>query len=124
VVVGFEYRMAATEHPDWSYPSFTSRSSFELGILTEASVVPSDLTKQDSNNLRLVGGDRRIYRLILASKSQEIVQNVTSSSRTYPPRTMRVAEVTLDFPDEALAKRVSEAFLHAASLCRNKKQPF
>lgn len=41
-----------------------------------------------------------------------------------PPKSERVDELVLFFAEEAIAKRVYEAFLHAASLCEDMKEPF
>jgi hypothetical protein len=64
------------------------------------------------------------YKISVTSELQDIVRHLSSSSMSIPPNTFRVGEFSLYFVDETLAKRVCEAFLHAASLCRDKKEPF
>jgi hypothetical protein len=100
----------------------TSSNSFALGSIKEGAVVKMDSATLDK--FTFVSGDRWKYRITLTSKSQDIVRHVSVSSMSFPPRTDRVGELQLYFIDEMVARRVYEAFLHAASLCRDNKEPF
>ena len=53
--------------------------------------------------------------VILAEEHEDL--NNTTTSKT-------VTSASLVFNDESTAKRVQEAFNHAANLCRKQKEPF
>jgi len=71
---------------------------------------------------RFISGDRWAYRVVLTSKANNIsVASLAPDAQT--PVITTTDGFFLKFNDEALANRVSAAFLHAAELCRG-KEPF
>jgi TonB family protein len=71
-----------------------------------------------------VNGDKWGYRVILKSKSTDILFKSVGFGSPPPPNpdtTKNTNTLYLVFNDESLARRVLTAFLHAADLCRKKE---
>jgi hypothetical protein len=102
----------------------SSQNSLALSSLTSGSVIGRDWEQEDSNERPFVSGDRWRYTVSLISESQDIVRHFSNSYSMNPSKSERVDRLVLCFPEEALARRVYEAFMHAASLCRVQKEPF
>jgi hypothetical protein len=105
--------------------SYTQRFVVPLGILTGNFV--ERRTKIDTVPDAIPNaGQTWGYRVVLRSKSKEISRTTSTSgdgSQT-PPGVLGVVStdwLDFDFPDEALAQRVLQAFNHVAALCRVKE---
>jgi hypothetical protein len=123
VTVGIEYSVTSMRTGHVFYSSRTSRNTFSLASLTKAAVDKSDLAEQ-GGELTFQSGDRWAYSMTVTSESPNIMRYVSSDDVSFAPKSERVAKVTLYFVDETVAKRVSEAFMNAADLCRAQKEPF
>jgi hypothetical protein len=105
--------------------TFTNRYTLPLGSLSESSVIPFPVP----NNLgggTFISGERFAYNLLLTTNSKEIVWlTVLERQRdgATDHRTSSEAKFSLMFSDQSIAKRILEAFRHAADLCRG-KEPF
>jgi hypothetical protein len=106
------------------HSSGTDRNSFRLENLKEGGVVKVDFATLNTAIFTYIAGDRWAYKMGLTSKSQDIVRHASSSSMAFAPTSETVNDFTLYFLDETVAQRVYEAFMHAATLCRDKKEPF
>jgi hypothetical protein len=101
----------------------TVRNTFSLGSLQGGLVSRSGY--EDNTKSSFVSGDRWTYAVNLTAKSLDIIQYQSfADPELNPPISKRVDRVVVSFVEEALAKRVNGAFLHAASLCRDKQGPF
>lgn len=91
-----------------------------LGILTTGYVdrIESLFSMHDEI---FVSGDKWFYVVYLKSKSAELSQRVSFDSRHWEPTAESVDTAFLKFNDESVARRVVEAFHHAAEFCRKKE---
>jgi V8-like Glu-specific endopeptidase len=102
------------------------RNTVPLGSLDSVLVEHTENvqnSRPDVAQITFVGGDRMGYKLFLISKSNDILSTTSSSIPQIPKSVDNTDSVTLIFRDESLARRIGDAFHHAAELCR-KKDPF
>jgi hypothetical protein len=103
--------------------SITTRYTVPLGVLTASSVERRENLSPGHPDAKFLSGERWGYRLLLTSKAKEISFVRIPADPQYPSDARSVDWLDLTFNDEALARRIETAFLHAADLCR-KKEPF
>lgn len=100
----------------------SDRYAFSLGVVTGGSIERREIAP----GITFVSGERYGYFLFLTSRSKEISLASTNLGRTvgtYVNSAEATDHIVLIFNDEPLARRVLQAFNHAAELCR-KKEPF
>lgn len=128
-VVGFEQVNHVADESDNIRTDITNghRYKVALGDISSGKVTP--------DNWDLVDGTKIGYQLVLTTRSSEILlesyheyrhlpgSKFAGKSGLEPAAPIRVNSAVLFFPDEALALRIRDAFLHAANQCRT-KEPF
>ena len=115
--VTFGLVMTYVSHNPTESSVYTYRYIVPLGSVSGESVQ----RRQNSNNV--IDGDRWHYEVSIPTKAKEISVTISSSEHQEPPQVRNSDSSSLWFNDESVAKRVLEAFRHAAALCR-KKEPF
>jgi hypothetical protein len=103
-----------------------SRSTVPLGLIIDSRIDRERAAKVGS----VSQGSEWHYVLSLKTKLKDIPwelerekESTASDSTPTPPSRVVADSVGIPFDDESLAKRVQEAFKHAADLCRS-KEPF
>ncbi len=85
------------------------------------------LIREEDNTLEgftFVRGERKSHKLVLmADLDSNFPVRLTSDEPHLPGKNFADVAAVIIFADELLAKRVKNAFDHAAELCR-KKEPF
>lgn len=137
-VIDSETRSTHGKNDDAGVSTFIykTRTTMPLGKIIEGRVDTSDQSSKFSffsKDFVFLSGDRQVYFVELlagaAAFTSEMSDTSTSTYRFYKPAPPAAPYVFLrkafnvSFSDEALAKRVLAAFLHAADLCRT-KEPF
>ena len=120
----FGFVVASTEkfHPEWPPSIMTVRYTVPLGVLTSTSVLHEEAALTEGATF--ISGDRWVYGLYLFAKTKEILATSSSSEPSIvPSKATSSYFLRLIFNDENLARRIGQAFEHAAGLCR-KKEPF
>ena len=119
VTVGTEITLGTNQYnPAPASTIGTTHYTIPLGTLSNGTVGKRDLLL--SGNTQLVSGDSSQYRVTLFSAVKQILmQGEQASGSTAASQDC----FSLGFSDESTARRVLDAFSHAAELCR-KKEPF
>ena len=115
--VTFGLVMTYVSHKPTESSVYTYRYIVPLGSVSGESVE----RRQNSNNV--IDGDKWHYEVSIPTKTKEISVMISSSEHQEQPQVRNSDSSSVWFNDESVAKRVLEAFRHAAALCR-KKEPF
>jgi hypothetical protein len=124
VVFGYVVTAKPVDYADLPAQVITLRYSVPLGTLTTSSIARlENMWWNYGLSGTFVKGDGWSYYLFLSSKSPDIILVHSDSTLGSPAKAESVKTLSLRFNDESIAKRVQEAFRHAADLCKN-KEPF
>jgi hypothetical protein len=107
--------LSRQDKPPYLSAKYTTRYTIPLGGLDQGQVAKF----KEKDDLSYKGA---AWIVFLHSKSQVILSEM-QDGRLNTTKSESVNDAVLTFGDEALAKRVQEAFNHAAELCRG-KEPF
>ena len=125
ITIGYEMTTISKEHPDSLTDTF--RYQLPLGIINGGYVEKKETVDPAVSKAVLAGGERWEYIVHLTGTSNEVLLQIFSrfsnSPTPNPPTAQNRNFLFLHFDDDAIARRVLEAFRHAADLCRN-KEPF
>ena len=121
VVLGFVDVVASTSSNGYLGTfEWTNRVTVPLGILDDPLVTRmSDITTADSYTH--LSGQKTFDCIFLASKSSKFSVVISNNGKIVGPNFVSTNTFFLLFNDEQLAKRVANAFKHAADLCRKKE---
>jgi hypothetical protein len=97
----------------------TYRFTVPLGAVAESFVVHVENLEENTTDT-FISGDQWSYRVGLRSKAKNISLAKFLSPNSQSPVTEATNGFFLKFSDEAVARRVEEAFLHVSALCRTK----
>jgi S1-C subfamily serine protease len=97
------------------------RNTVPMGLLTSWSVEQRENTAETTNIVTFISGERMGYRLFLSSNSKDILRDLSFSSSQIPSKVFATERLNITFSDEVLARRIADAFQHAADLCRKKE---
>jgi len=138
-VLGYEWVLIPTDPAEAPSVTITDRFAIPLGAVTKefVSYWENEMWVQIEPTPRphgkFVSGQPESYHLSLFTQAKEISLTISSSYRPIPPggerpllptTTQSTSMITFRFPDESVARRVMDAFHHAADLCRQSREPF
>jgi hypothetical protein len=115
ITVGTEMTTGTNQY---NPPPGTTRYTIPLGSLIKGMIQKHNVLS--APNTQVVSGDSVEFRLSFFSSGNQIVMQVNSVSGS---KAVSQDYFNLPFNDESVARRVMDAFNHAAELCR-KREPF